>query len=75
MYCICGLAEVLSREITKDWIRKSQTRKVPHLRKDRNPTIIQVHKFADLQFAQLISDRPPLIFMGYILQTRTLDLL
>jgi hypothetical protein len=33
--CICGLAEVLSQRISKDWVRKSQIRKVSYLRKVR----------------------------------------
>jgi hypothetical protein len=32
--CICGLSEVFSKS-QKDWVRKSQIRKVSHLRKVR----------------------------------------
>jgi hypothetical protein len=33
--CICELEDVLSAQIAKDWVRKSQIRKVSQLRKAR----------------------------------------
>jgi hypothetical protein len=47
MYRICRHAEVFSPQITTN-------RKVPHLQRLRNLTIILVRKFSDLRFAELI---------------------
>ncbi len=52
MYRICRHAEGLSPQITKKI--GSANRKVPHLQRLRNLTIILVRKFADLRFAELI---------------------
>jgi hypothetical protein len=46
-------AEVLSPQITKNWVRKSQIRKGSQLRKVRKS-----NKFADLRFAELICGSP-----------------
>jgi hypothetical protein len=43
-------------QIKKDWVRKSQIRKVPHLLKIRKCDNFKVRKFADLRFAEFIAD-------------------
>jgi hypothetical protein len=43
-------------------VRKKQIRKLPHLRKVRKSKKIKSAKFADLRFADMFADRPPLLF-------------
>ncbi len=49
--CISGLAEVLSQQIKKSWVHKSQIRKVSHLRKI--PISNKLFKFANLRICDL----------------------
>jgi hypothetical protein len=58
---ISGLAEVLSPQITRNRVRKSQLRKGSHLQKVRKSN--KLYKSASLQICDLrnlFADRPPL---------------
>ncbi len=60
--CICGLAEVLSPQITKSWIRKSQIHIGSHLPKVSKSN--KLFKSANLRVCDLrnlLADRPHLV--------------
>jgi hypothetical protein len=62
---MCGLEEVISPQSQKDWVRKSQIHKVPHLRKVRKYNKLMSAKFADLQFAKLICGLPSFAMFSF----------
>jgi hypothetical protein len=59
--CICGFAEVFSPQTQKDWVRKSQIRKVSHLWKVSK--FSKLFKSEDLRF--LFADRPALLPLAF----------